>query len=167
MNENQKRIETSVEVTLVETVGDTKKHGQSSVLLQELMLIQIHILMHKVSSWLTQLIAKGLISFYCCRYKKAKGKPDPSRNIWCKSPRWAIQFFAVTCMFYLCPGQPRQTCMGAGGGRWRGPTNYLFRGPPKLNTVGVLPTSEILPVPVNRSRPSQPSNGGSASARQR
>ncbi|KAG8241439.1 Unconventional myosin-VIIa [Homalodisca vitripennis] len=29
MNENQKRIEASVEATLVETVADTKKHGQS------------------------------------------------------------------------------------------------------------------------------------------
>ncbi|KAG8300266.1 hypothetical protein J6590_079907 [Homalodisca vitripennis] len=62
MNENQKRIEASVEVTLVETVADTKKHGQSSVLLQELMLIQIHILMHNGDS-LT-------LSFCLCAMKK-------------------------------------------------------------------------------------------------
>ncbi|KAG8295437.1 hypothetical protein J6590_080302 [Homalodisca vitripennis] len=166
MNEKQKRIEASVEVTLVETVADTKKHGQSFSAAAG---VDADTDPHtdaqsffRISLWLTQLIAKGnKLSIVAVTEGKGQTRPSPNRLVEVvkrqRTGPCSGRFFRIVLPV---PGPASPDLYGVEGGRWWGPNNYLFRCRPKLNAV--LRTSEILPVPVNRSRPSHPSNGGGA-----
>ncbi|KAG8303902.1 hypothetical protein J6590_107194 [Homalodisca vitripennis] len=86
MNEKQKRIEASVEVTLVETVADTKKHGQSFSAAAG---VDADTDPHtdaqsffRISLWLTQLIAKGnKLSIVAVTEGKGQTRPSPNRLV--------------------------------------------------------------------------------------